>query len=70
MQRQTFTTDCPKSLIGRVIGRGRQRWLSVVSMALAEASLARLAAGKNGETVKALQFYTGTSIQVRQLEAA
>jgi predicted RNA-binding protein YlqC (UPF0109 family) len=38
LKRQTATVDCPKSMVGRVIG-------------------------KNGETIKALQTYTGALIQ-------
>lgn len=41
MKRQTATVDCPKSMVGRVIG-------------------------KNGETIKALQTYTGALIQIDQ----
>jgi hypothetical protein len=41
--RSIFVIGCPKSMVGRVIG-------------------------KNGETIKALQKYTGSLIQVNQLE--
>ncbi|KAI8470103.1 MAG: hypothetical protein J3K34DRAFT_521666 [Monoraphidium minutum] len=41
LKRQTATVDCPKSMVGRVIG-------------------------KNGETIKALQTYTGALIQIDQ----
>lgn len=41
LKRQTATVDCPKSMVGRVIG-------------------------KNGETIKALQSYTGALIQIDQ----
>lgn len=41
MKRQTATVECPKSMVGRVIG-------------------------KNGETIKALQSYTGALIQIDQ----
>ena len=41
LQRVTETIECPKSMIGRVIG-------------------------KNGATIKALQSYTGASIQINQ----
>ena len=41
MKQQTATLDCPKSMVGRVIG-------------------------KNGETIKALQSYTGALIQIDQ----
>lgn len=42
MEKQSTTTlDCPKSMVGRVIG-------------------------KNGETIKALQTYTGALIQIDQ----
>lgn len=39
--RQTATIECPKSMVGRVIG-------------------------KNGDTIKALQLYTGALIQIDQ----
>lgn len=39
LTRATATVDCPKSMVGRVIG-------------------------KSGETIKALQTYTGALIQV------
>lgn len=41
MKRQTATVECPKSMVGRVIG-------------------------KNGETIKSLQSYTGALIQIDQ----
>ncbi|GBF95733.1 hypothetical protein Rsub_08715 [Raphidocelis subcapitata] len=41
LKRQTATVDCPKSMVGRVIG-------------------------KNGETIKALQTYSGALIQIDQ----
>lgn len=41
LKRQTATVDCPKSMVGRVIG-------------------------KSGETIKALQTYTGALIQIDQ----
>ena len=41
LKRQTATVDCPKCMVGRVIG-------------------------KNGETIKALQTYTGALIQIDQ----
>jgi rRNA processing protein Krr1/Pno1 len=41
MKRSTATVDCPKSMVGRVIG-------------------------KNGETIKALQTYSGALIQIDQ----
>lgn len=42
-RRSIATIECPKSMVGRVIG-------------------------KNGETIKALQVYTGSLIQVNQAE--
>ena len=41
MQRQQAVVDCPRSMVGRVIGKG-------------------------GETIKALQQYTGAMIQIDQ----
>lgn len=41
MQRQQTVVDCPRSMVGRVIGKG-------------------------GETIKALQQYTGAMIQIDQ----
>ena len=41
MKRQTATVDCPKGMVGRVIG-------------------------KSGETIKALQSYSGALIQIDQ----
>ena len=41
LKRVTETVECPKSMVGRVIG-------------------------KNGETIKALQSYTGALIQINQ----
>lgn len=43
LRRTTATIECPKSMVGRVIG-------------------------KNGETIKALQTYTGSLIQVNQVD--
>lgn len=41
MKKQMATVDCPKTMVGRVIG-------------------------KNGETIRALQNYTGALIQIDQ----
>lgn len=41
LPKQTAVVECPKSMVGRVIGKG-------------------------GETIKALQQYTGAMIQVRR----